>query len=180
MARKTLTIYLAKPDVQAFEDVLSDRARDRLGDIRTQTVDAPEFAEGARLFVFASAAFTPSWLTELGRHFDVNANVITSSASAVLAFWVGQRLFVSTFASGWMSINEDNIEGDFGLRVALNDLNDDKLRRLERANLGDAMRGVSLSPFQRNFESFGMDDALDRKICEAIWRVRLVGPASTG
>ena len=65
-----------------------------------------------------------------------------------------------------MSVNEDNIEGEFGLRVALNGLNDDKLRRLERANLGDAMRGVSLSPFQRDFESFGLDDALDlvRKI----------------
>jgi len=32
---------------------------------------------------------------------------------------------------------------------------------LERANLGDALRGVSLSPFQRDFTSFGLDDALD-------------------
>ena len=166
MARKTLTLYLAKPDVQDFEDILTEKALERLRDLRTQIVDAPEFADGGRLFVFASAAFTPSWLTELGRHFALADNVITSSASAILAFWVEGRLFVSTFAAGWMSVNEDNIEGEFGLRVALNGLNDDKLRRLERANLGDAMRGVSLSPFQRDFESFGLDDALDlvRKI----------------
>ena len=166
MARRTLTLYLAKPDVEQFEDVLTESAVERLRGQRTQIVNAPEFGDGARLFIFASHVFTPAWLAELGRHFDFNDGILTSSASAVLTFWVGQRLFVSTFATGWMSVNEENIEGSFGLRVALNGLNDDKLRRLERANLGDAMRGVSLSPFQRQFESFGLDDALDlvRKI----------------
>jgi uncharacterized protein (TIGR04141 family) len=59
-----------------------------------------------------------------------------------------------------MYLDEDNIEGDFGLRVAINALDDKKLKRLERANLGDALRGVALSPFQREFTSFGQDDAL--------------------
>ena len=35
------------------------------------------------------------------------------------------------------------------------------MKRLERSNLGDALHGVSQSPFQRDFNSFGMDDALD-------------------
>lgn len=53
------------------------------------------------------------------------------------------------------------LEADFGLRVAINGLDDSKLKRLERANLGDAMRGVHLSPFQRDLNSFGVDEALD-------------------
>ncbi len=166
MSRRTLTLYLAKPDAQDFQAVLSEKAQEKLRDRLTQIVEAPDFADGARLYIFASAAFTPKWLTELSRHFNADPSVLTSTACAVLAFRMNGRMFVSTFAHGWMYIDECNIEGDFGLRVALNGLNDEKLRRLERANLGDAMRGVSLSPFQREFESFGLDDALDlvRKI----------------
>lgn len=166
MSRRTLTLYLAKPDVQDFEAVLSEKAIEKLGQPNTQVVDAPDFADGARLYVFSSNAFTPTWLRELAQQFGADDNVLTSSASAVLVFEKDDRLFASTFSFGWMHINEENIEGDFGLRVALNGLNDEKLRRLERANLGDAMRGVSQSPFQREFESFGLDDALDlvRKI----------------
>jgi uncharacterized protein (TIGR04141 family) len=65
-----------------------------------------------------------------------------------------------------MYLNENNLEADFGLRVALNALDEKKLRRLERANLADALRGIDLSPFQREFKEFGIDDALDliRKI----------------
>lgn len=161
MARRTLTLYLAKPDVENFASILSESAESRVQDGRTQVVDLQEFAEGARLYVFSSPPFTPGWLRHLAQQFNFEAAVLTSSACALLVFWVEGRMFISTFAHGWMYINEDNIEGDFGLRVALNGLNDDKLRRLERANLGDAMKGVSLSPFQREFESFGLDDALD-------------------
>ena len=65
-----------------------------------------------------------------------------------------------------MYLDEHRFEGDFGIRAAINALDDTKLKRLERANLGDAMRAVALSPFQRGLTSFGLDDALDliRKI----------------
>ena len=166
MPKKTLTLYMAKPDVDAFDGVLSENGKSRLQQPTTQTVDAPEFADGARLFVFVSPQHPIGWVKELRHHFAVDANITASSACAVLVFKVADRHFVATFAHGWMLLDEDNIEGDFGLRVALNTLNDKKLKRLERANLGDALRGISQSPFQRDFTSFGMDDALDlvRKI----------------
>lgn len=166
MAKKTLTLHLAKPDVEAFEDVFSEEATTKFPLPSTRTVDDPDFGEGARLYVFVGDNHTPRWLTEVRQHFEVQGHITTSSAAAVLLFRASGRLFASTFAHGWMYLDEYRFEGDFGLRAAINALDDGKLKRLERANLGDALRAVALSPFQRGLNSFGLDDALDliRKI----------------
>jgi uncharacterized protein (TIGR04141 family) len=161
VARKTLTLHLAKPDVEAFDDLLSEEARNRLNLHTTTTLDIPDFGEGARLFVFVGGGGNPPWLRDLQAHFHIQVDVQTRSAAAVLMFRAVGRLFASTFAHGWMYLDEDQVEGDFGLRVALNALDETKLKRLERANLGDALRGVAQSPFQRELSSFGIDDALD-------------------
>jgi uncharacterized protein (TIGR04141 family) len=166
MVKKTLTLHLGKPDTDSFEDVFSEDARLRLPHPSTIRVDDADFGDGARLYVFVGDNHTPKWLTEVRMHFDVQGNVTTSSAAGVLLFWSSGRLFASTFAHGWMYLDEHCFEGDFGLRAAINALDDTKLKRLERANLGDALRAVALSPFQRGLTSFGLDDALDliRKI----------------
>ncbi|WP_342714130.1 TIGR04141 family sporadically distributed protein [Bradyrhizobium sp. B039] len=166
MASATLTIHLAKEAANEFDDLLSQEARRRLEHRSTLVVDNRDFGDGARLYVFVGSFNSPKWITELRRHFQVDGRVVTASAAAVLVFRAADRIFASTFAHGWMYLDEHRFEGDFGLRVAINALDDTKLRRLERANLGDALRGVSLSPFQRELTSFGLDDALDliRKI----------------
>jgi uncharacterized protein (TIGR04141 family) len=161
MAKKTITLHLAKPDVAAFEEVLSETARDRLARASTQIINAPDFADGARLFVFVGDSVIPGWVREIRLHFPLQGQIENSSSAAVLAFRKNERIFAATFAHGWMFLEEENVEGDFGLRVALNALDDKKLKRLERANLGDALRAVSQSPFQRDFSSFGLDDSLD-------------------
>jgi uncharacterized protein (TIGR04141 family) len=166
VAATTLTIHLAKEGANDFEDLLSQEARSRLNHPNTRIVDNDGFGDGARLYVFVGAFNSPKWLIELRRHFAFDGRVETASAAAVLVFRVADRVFASTFAHGWMYLDDHRFEGDFGLRVAINALDDAKLKRLERANLGDALRGVSLSPFQRELTSFGLDDALDliRKI----------------
>ncbi|MGD0643269.1 MAG: TIGR04141 family sporadically distributed protein [Roseiarcus sp.] len=166
MSKKTFTLYLAKSDVREFDDLLSEGGKDRLDRNSTRIVDAAEFAEGARLYVFVGDDVAPRWLSDLRREFAIGGRIETNSSCALLLFQTSGRMFAATFAHGWMYLNTEYLEGDFGLRVALNALDEGKLKRLERANLGDALRGVSLSPFQRDFNSFGMDDALDlvRKI----------------
>jgi uncharacterized protein (TIGR04141 family) len=179
--KKTLTLFLAKVDVGQFEDLLTKGARERIGRPSTRIVEAKEFADGARLYVFVGEDNPPRWLNELRREFAISGRIETSSSCALLMFRASGRIFVSTFGHGWMYVNEENFEGDFGLRVALNALDETKLKRLERANLGDALRGVSLSPFQRDFSSFGLDDALDlvRKVA-GITREDVSADALTG
>lgn len=161
MAQKTLTLYLAKPDVLDFDDILSEGGKGRLVHRNTRIANSNEFGDGARVYIFVGDEHPPKWLTDLRAFFDIRERIEACSACALLAFRAGGRIFPSPLAHGWMYLEGDNIEGDFGLRVALNTLNDKKLRRLERANLADALRGVSHSPFQREFTSFGLDDALD-------------------
>lgn len=166
MAQKTLTLHLGKADLDLFEDVFTEEARGKLALQSTRISDDPDFGDGARLYVFVGEDHTPKWLRDVRVLFDVPGNIQTSSAAGVLLFRSAGRLFASTFAHGWMYLDEHCFEGDFGLRAAINALDDAKLRRLERANLGDALRAVALSPFQRGLTSFGLDDALDliRKI----------------
>ncbi len=161
MTKKSYTLHLVKPDVEEFYEALSPGAQDKIGTSTVHVIPKEDFAEGACLYVFDTPEFPPKWLRELRTRFQVPANIRTSSACAVLVFRQSDRLFAATFAHGWMYLDEENFEGDFGLRAAINALDDNKLKRLERANLGDAMRAVSLSPFQRDFRSFGLDDALD-------------------
>jgi uncharacterized protein (TIGR04141 family) len=166
VVQKTLTLYLGKADLAEFEQVFTEEAQAKIGLPTTLVVDAPDFGNGARLYVFVGQDHPPRWLAELRQHFEIAGHITTSSAAAVLLFWSADRLFASTFAHGWMYLEEPRFEGDFGIRAAINALDDTKLKRLERANLGDALRAVALSPFQRGLTSFGLDDALDliRKI----------------
>lgn len=161
MAKKAFTLYLAKGDVENFDDLLSDGGREKLADPTTRQVDAPDFCDGAKLYVFVGQDKTPTWLRDLRQTFAVPGRIETSSAGALLAFRTAGRLFASSFSHGWMYLDEDRLEADFGLRVAINAVDEGKLNRLDRANLGDALRAVSQSPFQRDFKSFGLDDALD-------------------
>ena len=161
MGHKTFTLHLAKADVTEFVDVLSASAKARVGTRNTLAAPEPDFGQGAMLYVFVGNEKPPKWLRELRHRFVITARIEASSACAALTFKTSDRLFVATFAHAWMYLDEDNLEGDFGLRAAINSLDDSKLKRLERANLADALRGVSVSPFQRQFRSFGLDDALD-------------------
>jgi uncharacterized protein (TIGR04141 family) len=157
---------MSKGDLADFDEVFTEEAQAKLGLQSTRIVDAPDFGDGARLYVFVGQDHPPRWLGELRQHFQIDGQITTSSAAAVLLFWSAGRLFASPFAHGWMYLDEHRFEGDFGIRAAINALDDTKLKRLERANLGDALRAVALSPFQRGLTSFGLDDALDliRKI----------------
>jgi uncharacterized protein (TIGR04141 family) len=52
-------------------------------------------------------------------------------------------------------------EADFGLKVAINAVSDEKLRSVERSNIGAAIRYFAQASGQRDLGSFGFDDALD-------------------
>ena len=160
MSRKTYTLYLAKENITEFDALLTENATERLASPNSQVLDPEGFADRARLIVFSGHPVVPKWMTDLQTMFDVRENR-SSSTCSLLMFVTERRVFVATFGHGWMYLRDTALEPDFGLKVSLNALDESRLRRLERANLGDALRGVSLSPFHRDFRSFGLEDALD-------------------
>ena len=160
MARKTYTIHLAKEGVEEFEELLTESAIERLGHSSTQTAESELRGTGVKLIVFLGRLTTPKWMQDLKTEFELR-DVLSNSACALMSFEESGRKFVATFAHGWMYLRESKFESDFGLKVSVNALDETRLKRLERDNLGDALRGVALSPFHRDFQSFGVDDALD-------------------
>ncbi|WP_158598949.1 TIGR04141 family sporadically distributed protein [Rhodophyticola porphyridii] len=144
-----------------FSEYLTENATVRIGTSGHQQINVPNFGERAVLHVFRTASDAPPWMKKLKTRVPELVLFERRSGAAVLIAEVGANVVVLTFAHGWMLLDEKKFVADFGLLVAVNALDSSKLKRLERSNLGDAMQGVAQSPFQRDFRSFGIDDALD-------------------
>lgn len=161
MAKKSFTFYLAKEQLGDFGDYLTENAVANLASPKTQRIRVGDFAQRAEIFVFQGPPSPPRWLRGLSRAFSDVRPFNTFSGAGVLLLEKSERVLAITFSFGWMYLDEDKFASDFGLLVAVNGLDQSKLRRLERTNLGDALKGVSQSAFQREFRSFGIEDALD-------------------
>lgn len=161
MAKKTFNLFLGKENVQEFSELLSDSAREKIGTPAARVYENIDFAEQATLHIFSNRPSKPPWARRLESTFDLQINTRSQSACGVLLFVQDGRFFASTFSFGWMYLEERALVRDFGLRTAINALDNEKLKRLERTNLSDALRDSALSPFQRDFNSFGVDDALE-------------------
>ena len=79
----------------------------------------------------------------------------------LLAFKEGKHLFAISFAYAHVYLDDSKTEADFGLKVAINAVSDEKLRSVERSNIGAAIRDFAQAAGQRDLRSFGFDDALD-------------------
>ncbi|MGL4960495.1 MAG: DUF6119 family protein [Inquilinus sp.] len=165
MSKKTFNIFLARQEIGDFESLLTETAISRLKAPGAQSIRREDYGDGACVYVYQNVETAPRWYPSLENLFGIEG-VVNRSSCAILLFRKSNRIFASSFGHGWLFLDIDNFESDFGLRVAINALDDKKLKRLERSNLGDALRDVALSSFRRGFETFGVDDALDliRKI----------------
>lgn len=59
MAQKTLTLYLGKDDLADFHQAFTEEAQAKLGLPSTRIVDAPDFGDGAKLYVFVGQDHPP-------------------------------------------------------------------------------------------------------------------------
>ena len=97
--------------------------------------------------------------------FELRDNLYAQSPSAVLVFRKGGSLHALTFSYGHVYLNDAKTEAEFGLKVAINSMGDQRIKSIERSNIGAAIRDYAQAA-RRDLRSFGFDDALDliRKI----------------
>jgi uncharacterized protein (TIGR04141 family) len=158
---KSYSLYLVKPDVEDFEDIFTEAAKEKI-----QTGDAVlsvshDLGDEATAYIFPSPPKPPSWLADINTVFAGTPPLRNRSSCAVVIFKHVDRIFVTTFAHGWQYLDDTKIESDFGLKVAINSLDDSKVKRIDSSHLGEAIKGVSQSAFQRDLQAFGVDEALD-------------------
>ena len=170
MAQKKFTLYLIKENITPIEDIFRENARARINGGDAIMTHNPAFAEDATVFIFRNPPTRPKWVDEIATQFDVQEQIFNRSSSAVLCFRHATRLFAFTFVLAWLYLDPSAFVPDFGLRVALNAADDSKLKRLDVANLGEALKEVTQSASQRQLETFGFDEALElvRKVSGSI------------
>lgn len=159
--KKTFTLYLAKPEIKDFEEVFTQAAKDRINAGDAIVSHSTKLGNKASAFVFRNVPQPPSWLSDINSVFDDLPAFRNQSSCAIVAFEYAGRIFLTPFAHGWQYIDDVKIVSDFGLKVAINSLDDRKVKRIDRSNLGEAIKGVSQSAFQRDLQAFGIDEALD-------------------
>lgn len=163
---KTFSPYLAKPSVTDFDDLLTDKARALLEEGKAIKSTSDGFGDGAAAYVFPGVPFVPSWVGLLKSSFEMPPKLFSQSPCALLTFKKGEYTFATSFSYAHVYLDDAKTEAEFGLKVAINFINDEKLRSVERSNIGAAIRDYAQAAGQRDLRSFGFDDALDliRKI----------------
>jgi uncharacterized protein (TIGR04141 family) len=158
---KSFSLYLAKADVTSLDALLTDNARAmvRAGEVKTHT--SSRFADGAILYVFPGRRQVPKWILMLKSAFANLENQFAQSPCALLVFKKDKSIFALTFAYAHVYLDDSKTEADFGLKVAVNAVGDEKLRSVERSNIGAAIRDFAQAAGQRDLRTFGIDDALD-------------------
>jgi uncharacterized protein (TIGR04141 family) len=157
----TFSLYLAKSNVGGFDELLTDTARNLIDKGRAQRTTADNFADGNALFVFPGRTNIPKWVEQLQTTFTLPGGLFSQSPCAILAFRKGEHIFAVTFSYAHVYLDDAKTEADFGLKVAINAVSDEKLRSVERSNIGAAIRDFAQAAGQRDLRSFGFDDALD-------------------
>jgi uncharacterized protein (TIGR04141 family) len=130
---RRLNLFMAKPlgEGCSFEDLLADVPVDTYPMADTLGIDGV-------LYVRRSAEKRPSWGSVLD---EVAGRVILGlanrSSSAVLLLRVGGDIFAFAFGYGRHLIEQSRFVQDFGLRTALNTLDDKSLRSVDLHTLED-------------------------------------------
>ena len=157
----SFSLYLAKPTVQTFEDVLTENARSMVKASVASKLTSSKFADGAALYVFPGQRSVPKWVGLLKPSFTLPHDLFATSPCALLVFKSDEFIFPVTFSYAHVYLDDSKTEADFGLKVAINAVSDERLRSVERSNIGAAIRDFAQAAGQRDLRSFGFDDALD-------------------
>jgi uncharacterized protein (TIGR04141 family) len=130
MAKEKLSIYLAKENIISHEALL--KAENAKAPVKLSVLDYI-----AWLYVKKdSFGSSPPWTELFTSRQEVPSNIFghTSNVGAILLLHQEGRIFILTFGSGYHLLNTDFVERDFGLRVALNSIEPNKLRSVDKAN----------------------------------------------
>ena len=133
--KNKLSVYLIKDEFARDDNVILKPGGELLADI-----------DGVgKVYYNPSQTSQPAWINSFfcGRLGD--ASIFTSNARAVLLARVipdgsEEKTFAITMGYGKFMLADDVIEEDFGLRVVMNTITPNSLRRINKTNIGGNQR----------------------------------------
>lgn len=161
MSKKTLSLYLVKNDVAEFDSVLTKGAMEQVQAGVPDVSQVESYGDSAKLYAFPGYSKPPDWVADIKSEFVVTKNLSSRSPCAVVMFKKSKRIFVLSYSYGHMYLDDAKLEPDFGLRVAINFVEDREIRGVGKSNLGLAIRDFSQAAGKKDLSVFGVNDALD-------------------
>ena len=157
-----LCIYLFKNNCVSFDDVIKNGSS--LTEYRIKGFSREEMS----LFVKTSVSFQPKWIRFFNGFLIRNIEgVFNSSSSAILLVRHAGRIFAFTFGYGRSFLNLNLVEDNFGLKVALNSIDINKIRSVDIKNLDTVVRQSKIQTSQvGTIDNFGLN--IDRDILNAV------------
>jgi uncharacterized protein (TIGR04141 family) len=152
-----LAIYLIKKEVRGYRECIKERAFFDEYDLRKEL-----HIEG-KVLVGKNKRTEPEWKIFLQDGIEGTIpKLVNASNRALVFFKVKDRWLVIPFGYGKYLLKDDVIDGDFGLRTALNLMDSDKILSLDRANIGDMTLQTRTQSSRRSTpEVFGIDRIRD-------------------
>lgn len=123
---RSVTIYLLREDIVRPEEALRSPAKLKSFDVGSGS------ARIGRLYVQSSRPQVPRWAKLFSNYLDVNELGRVSTSSAVFLVQIKKRLFALTFGQGRHLLNPGAWEERFGLKVALNCIEENHLRSIDK------------------------------------------------
>lgn len=154
MPTQRLTIFLLR-EVDGPDDALAD---DVAAALETKDLTAASGLSG-RFYVKRSSPNTPSWVNYLNPVVDGGIQGPRSaSASGLLVLAVDGHQFALTFGYGRSLLNQAKIERRFGLKVALNLINDRQIRSLDTKTFDEMVVSTNTQTSRTaDLPTFGVD-----------------------
>lgn len=123
-----LTLFLLKQEIVDLDHAIPLQKRDGLRRVRIHPdADLGEFA----CWIKRNAVRYPDWVAWLEDGFDfATEKPQVQSAGCVVLFRTAARIWAACFGTGWHAITTEVCERDFGLTVALNQVDPKRLRTL--------------------------------------------------
>src|SRR5579885_675277 len=154
MPTQRLTIFLLR-DITGLDDALADDVADKL--------DVSDLTQGSgltgRFYSKKSFSRKPGWATYLDPIVDGGVQGLqSSSASGLLLLQVDGHTFALTFGYGRSFLDQTKIERRFGLKVALNLLDERQLRSLDTKKFDEMVVSTNIQTSRTTeLPTFGVD-----------------------
>ncbi|KAF0259925.1 hypothetical protein DOU02_01170 [Clavibacter michiganensis subsp. michiganensis] len=157
MTLSRITIFLLKPYVRKAIDAIDSEKS------VTKRATKKDSKINGQIFYRSEPATPPAWVAEL-KNIAVApiTGVVTASSSGVLVLKVDKRWFAVSFGYGRALIDPAAIERQFGLKVALNQIDPSQLRSMDTKTFEDLVVSKSVqSSKSSELPAFGVDVSRD-------------------
>ena len=154
-----LTLYLFREEVEKFDDAMKKELLNR----KYERCGVSGFPFEAIAYVLYPKSTGMRWAGFFADTVDYDSNKMRNSrCGLVFLTKYKNRIFAITAGMGFSAINRDKIEYDFGLKVALNELDYDKILGVDSRSCElNAVQKREVSSVEGRFEEFAFDSYTD-------------------